>query len=100
MEVAAKMAKNKAQKQKGFTTEDVGVFFITPCAAKVTSVKAPYEKDKSSVDGVISMKDIYLKLLDAMKSEDIEARTSRDGRVRWAGSGGESSVLDRKHSCC
>lgn len=96
MEVAAKMAKNKAQKQKGFTTEDVGVFFITPCAAKVTSVKAPYEKDKSSVDGVISMKDIYLKLLDAMKKgEDIEAleQAGMEG-IRWAGSGGESSALD------
>ncbi|NSW89160.1 MAG: 4Fe-4S dicluster domain-containing protein [Firmicutes bacterium] len=95
MEVAARMAKAKAQKQYGFKEGDVGVFFITPCAAKVTSVKAPYETDKSLVDGAISMKDIYLKLLDAMKDGKVYETLEQAGMegIRWASSGGESSAL-------
>jgi iron only hydrogenase large subunit-like protein len=62
MELAAEIVKNKLSLTKNIPPEDVGVFFITPCAAKVTSVKAPYEKERSFVDGVISIKDIYLRL--------------------------------------
>jgi len=95
MEVAAKMAKNKAMKVHDLSANDVGVFFITPCAAKVTSVKAPYEKDMSAVDGVISMRDIYLKLLNTMdKSKSLEnlEQSSAEG-IRWASSGGEALGL-------
>ncbi|NLY19551.1 MAG: 4Fe-4S binding protein, partial [Clostridiaceae bacterium] len=41
MEVAAKIAKQTAITEKGIKPEDIGLFFISPCAAKVTSVKAP-----------------------------------------------------------
>ena len=96
MEVAAKMAKRKAVEAKGLNPSDIGVFFITPCAAKVTSVKAPYEKQNSSVDGVISIKDIYLKLLSKIeqaKELDQLAQAGYKG-IRWANSGGEGLALD------
>ncbi|RCX08170.1 iron only hydrogenase large subunit-like protein [Anaerobacterium chartisolvens] len=95
MEVAAEIAKNKISKTENMPIEDIGVFFITPCAAKVTSVKAPYEKKKSFVDGVISIKDIYLKLLNSLDkvktAEDLE-QAGYEG-IRWAGPGGESLAL-------
>ncbi len=95
MEVAATIAKKKAADEKGLDPSEIGVFFITPCAAKVTSVKAPYEKEKSSVDGVISIKDIFLKLLGKMekaKEEDQLAQAGFEG-IRWANSGGEGLAL-------
>lgn len=96
MEVAARVAKNKAAKIKNIPLDEIGVFFITPCAAKVTSVKAPYEKEKSFVDGVISIKDVYLKVLNkldaaAVSTEELE-QAGFDG-IRWANSGGESLAL-------
>lgn len=91
MEVAAKIVKGRIAKENKYAPEDIGVFFITPCAAKVTSVKAPYENEKSAVDGVISIKDIYLKLLtsiDKIKKEEQLSRAGFEG-IRWANSGGE-----------
>lgn len=91
MEVAAKISKNRLVKEKGLEPDDIGVFFITPCAAKVTSVKAPYENEKSAVDGVLSIKDLYLKLLsgmDKIKNEELLSQAGFEG-IRWANSGGE-----------
>lgn len=96
MEVAAKIVKNKLHDNQNIPVEDIGVFFISPCAAKVTSVKSPYEKQSSYVDGVISIKDIYIKLLFALEhAEDTLslADASLEG-IDWANSGGESNALD------
>jgi len=66
MEVAAKIAKDEISRNRKIRQEDIGVFFITPCAAKVTSIKAPLDKEKSFVDGAISISEIYLKILSAL----------------------------------
>ncbi len=95
MEVTAKIAKNELHEKHNIAFEDIGVFFISPCAAKVTSVKSPYEKQKSNVDGVISIKDIYLKILAALNNVDESAKLAEAGAegINWANSGGESSAL-------
>ncbi|NLK87040.1 MAG: 4Fe-4S binding protein [Clostridiaceae bacterium] len=95
MEVAAKIVKKKAAEKKGIDPSDIGAFFITPCAAKATSVKAPYESKKSSVDGVISIKDVYLKLISSMdRSNDTELLTKAGFEgIRWANSGGEGLAV-------
>lgn len=97
MEVAARIAKQTAVREKGINPQDIGLFFISPCAAKVTSVKAPYEKKVSSVDGVLSIKDIHIKLLEIMKKMpgDMESELVASGfnGVGWARSGGESYAL-------
>ncbi|MCX7745896.1 MAG: 4Fe-4S binding protein [Clostridia bacterium] len=95
MEVAAQIVKEEILNTKGLLPQEIGVFFITPCAAKVTSIKVPYEKEKSYVDGVISIKDIYLKLLSSLGKvthvEDLE-QAGFEG-IRWANSGGEGLAL-------
>lgn len=97
MELAARIAKNTVSRDRGIPPEDIGVFFISPCAAKVTSVKAPYEKKESSVNGVLAMKDIHIPLMEKMKKipADIESDLIRSGfdGVGWARSGGESYAL-------
>ena len=93
METAAKIVKENIAKKNNISTEDIGVFFISPCAAKVTSVKAPYERVKSYVDGVIAIKDIFLCVYNKLHSGiDVEklSHSSFEG-ISWATVGGESS---------
>src|SRR5690606_15031773 len=59
MEIAAQLARREFSEKRGVSEEDIGVFFITPCAAKMTSIKSPIGRERSSVDGAISMLDIY-----------------------------------------
>lgn len=95
MEVAAKIVKSQICEKTRIPADQVGVFFISPCAAKVTSVKSPYEKQKSNVDGVISIKDIYIKILAALNNPDndkIYCEAGLEG-IEWANSGGESGAL-------
>lgn len=95
MELAAKIVKNEFSKSLKIPQKDIGVFFITPCAAKVTSIKAPYEKEKSFVDGAISINDIYLKIFTSLGDVEKVEKIQEAGfvGVRWANSGGESTAL-------
>jgi iron only hydrogenase large subunit-like protein len=95
MELAAKIVKNEFSKSLNIPQTDIGVFFITPCAAKVTSIKAPYEKEKSFVDGAISINDIYLKIFTTLNNVKKVEQIQEAGfvGVRWANSGGESTAL-------
>lgn len=95
MEVAAKIVKNELHEKLKIDIEDIGVFFISPCAAKVTSVKSPYEKQMSYVDGVISIKDIYLNILSVLNNADNSDKLAEAGLegIDWANSGGESGAL-------
>ena len=44
---------------RGIPREEIGLFYITPCAAKVSAVKAPVGEEKSIIDGVINMNMLY-----------------------------------------
>jgi iron only hydrogenase large subunit-like protein len=94
MELAARIVKTEAIK-KGIPEEDIGICFISPCAAKVTAVKASFEKTKSLVDVVVSIKDIYSEIfgnLMKIRSQEDVVRAGFEG-IRWANSGGESLAL-------
>jgi hypothetical protein len=96
MEVSARISKERAIKEQKLEADEVGVFFISPCAAKATSVKAPYERKSSFVDGVISINDIYLSLLaeltNAKEEENFQLAGYRG--ISWAGSEGERLALE------
>ena len=92
MELAARYAREK-HIQRGIPAEDIGVFFISPCAAKATDVRRPKGFDKSAVDGVFSIKEIYMRVLQiAKETKDptILQKSSQKG-VQWAIKGGVSS---------
>jgi len=95
MEVAAKVARREAVQKSGLPPEKIGVFFISPCAAKATSVRNPLGSSRPLVDGVLSIKEIYLKLLPIMgkieHTEDLS--TCAFAGVNWATSGGEVAAL-------
>ncbi len=96
MEVEARLVR-KELKQKGVKQEEIGIFFISPCPAKVTSVKKTIgqKEEKSAVNGVFSIKDIYIKVLKNIKNltqiEDLERASSKG--ISWAQTGGEASFI-------
>jgi iron only hydrogenase large subunit-like protein len=94
MEIGAKMVKEKLVKEKGIPLDDIGVFFITPCPAKVTAVKEPVGVRKSSVDGVIPIADVYGAILKAIPDVDKECESKASGfGVGWARAGGENAAV-------
>ena len=96
MEVAAKLAKEKALREHPeFTPEDVGVCFISPCPAKASYVKNGFASYNSCVDEVISISDVYFLLIGKMKKDDNVSQLSESGRIGigWARSGGEATAI-------
>ncbi|MDL2233635.1 4Fe-4S binding protein [Ruminococcaceae bacterium OttesenSCG-928-L11] len=98
MHLAAKRAKEEAHGRTGIPSARIGVFFISPCPAKVTDAKNPIGFEKSHVDGVLSMADIYPRLVDKMNRIKTPRPIAESGiiGVSWANSGGESSALIRE----
>ena len=95
MEVAARLARNEVKKQTGLSDDDIGVFFITPCAAKVTEIYSPTTGEKSACNGAIAISKIYPQLTHAMehlKGLEPIANSGLIG-VGWATSGGESAAM-------
>lgn len=100
-EAAAIAARNDAVAKTGLSPEDIGVFFISPCAAKATTIPNPIGFAKSPVSGVISMKSIYTKIVPAMKKlKEIQplSDSTLEG-VNWARSGGEIKALGNVGRC-
>ncbi len=100
MEVAAMIAKTEYCRKHGCKPEDVGVFFITPCPAKMTAIRSPIGQEKSAVDGAISMMEIYGQLLphiDRIIKSPSKSEATYYG-VRWAASSGEASVVCPENS--
>ncbi len=96
-DVAAKIAKEEAAAKTGLDIKDIGVFFISPCPAKVFAVKGNLGVNNSYIDGVLAQSEIYFKLLSEMKKIDKPRELSKSGIVGigWASSGGESAGILR-----
>ena len=95
MEVAAKLAREKAlEEHPELKPEEIGVCFISPCPAKASYVKNGFASYHSQVDEVVSISDIYFRLINAMSHDDV-TELSRSGMIGigWASSGGEASAL-------
>ena len=91
MEAAAILAREEARKKTGLSDSEIGVFFITPCPAKVTSIKAPLTLKKSNVSGAIAAKDAFAKIRPIIETIEEVLPLSVSGRdgIIWAKSGGE-----------
>ncbi len=96
MEVAAKLARERTlQNHPELKAEDIGVCFISPCPAKASYVKNGFADYVSRVDAVVSISDVYFRLINEMKPDSLPEQLSKSGMigVSWATSGGEASAL-------
>lgn len=95
MELAAQIAKDEYSQKYGVDIDEIGAFFITPCAAKMTSIKKPIGSDRCSVDGAISILDIYGPLSSVVGegNHSNKLQNASLNGIAWANSGGEGSSL-------
>lgn len=98
MEISAAQARWEACKKTGLKAEEIGIFFISPCAAKATFIKGSFTVDKSDVDGVISIKDICIHMSRRLQKIESVKDLKGAGRlgVLWATSGGEAEATQAK----
>ncbi len=96
IEVAAAVARERMQAElPDVSPDDIGIFFISPCTAKVSYVKNGFAGSKNNVDRVLSMRDVYFRLIDVMRDIDVPEHTASSGMIGigWASTGGESSAV-------
>ncbi|MBP7262765.1 MAG: 4Fe-4S binding protein [Spirochaetia bacterium] len=90
MEAAARLVKERMYPGR----DDIGVFFISPCAAKVTVSRCPQGTTASTVDGVIGIKDVYLPLRNILPGvPERPLGRARGKGLGWAHIDGESDAL-------
>ena len=95
VDVAAKCAREEAIEKTGLRPEEIGVFFISPCPAKVFALKSGMGLNKPVVDGVLAQSEVYFKLISEMPKIKEPEPLAKIGVVglSWPASGGESSAL-------
>ena len=96
VELAARLSKEEAHKKTGIPMEEIGAIFISPCPAKVTASKMPLGTEKSAVSAVISISEIYPKLISLMHlPENDQESLVQSGKigVAWGTSSGEAAGL-------
>ena len=96
MEIAAKLAKERAKKNHPeLNDSDIGVCFISPCPAKASYVKNGFSTYQSYVDEVVSISDVYFSLISKMRKDENVASLSESGMIGlgWARSGGEATAI-------
>lgn len=100
VEVASRLAKQEAMKKHPeLKEEDIVTVFISPCPAKASYVKNGMYGTDSSIDYVVSISEIYFKLLGAMKAIDTPEVTGSSGTtgISWSTTGGEAMALFNDH---
>lgn len=96
VEVAAVLAAERAMRVTGLPREKIGIIFISPCPSKVTYARSPLGTEKSQIDKVLAIKEVYPQLLAHMKAvgdDPEEIVTSGKIGISWGRSGGEASGL-------
>ncbi|MEG1529016.1 MAG: [Fe-Fe] hydrogenase large subunit C-terminal domain-containing protein [Clostridia bacterium] len=96
VDVAAKLAREKAIKN-GVPEEDIGVYFISPCPAKVFGLKMGIGVKHPYVDRVLSVSDVYMRLVPAMSAlKEIKPMTKMSSvGLNWGVSRGEANAIFR-----
>ena len=93
MEIAARIIR----RHFADSGKNVGIFFISPCAAKVTDVRSPIGSAGSEVNGVIAIKDLYLQLRSALGKCPVQPhRVAGSAGIAWARIDGESDAVGER----
>lgn len=95
MEIAARHVRKRLIKE-GYKDEEIGIIYITPCPAKVTSIKDPIGIDRSNINEAVSTEEIYykiMKIIDKVEPKQQLQRATGKG-IGWARVGGQSYAME------
>ncbi|MBC3797226.1 [Fe-Fe] hydrogenase large subunit C-terminal domain-containing protein [Acetobacterium tundrae] len=102
MALTARLVRKRLREQTNYQNKEIGIFFITPCAAKATMVNNPLisEYDQyDHIDGAIAIKDIFSDVSGLLNDCNLQEsiHNSTPDAFSWAVSGGESEYLKNKN---
>jgi len=86
--------------EQGIPEEEIGLFYITPCAAKIAAVKSPVGENKSVITGVINLDFIYNKVYKSIKQSGknhcmIPHKDELDAKgILWSLTNGEKDTTE------
>ncbi|VBB45812.1 4Fe-4S binding domain protein [uncultured Paludibacter sp.] len=89
----------KTKEDTNINPEEVGIFYITPCASKIVAAKAPEGELKSPIDGAINMKELYNKVYKILLEENNKGLYKKQPNltpdsVNWSLSGTEKQYFE------
>lgn len=97
-EITAREAKRKLAEENGISESDIEAVYITPCPAKVVSIRQPAEGSRSWLDWAIAISGIYPELRRAVSEPDSAPRDELFEDVTygpgWSSLGGISNLLE------
>ncbi|MFW6006742.1 MAG: [Fe-Fe] hydrogenase large subunit C-terminal domain-containing protein [Halanaerobiales bacterium] len=99
VELMAEKARKDIIKKKNLKKEEIGIFLITPCPAKFTTINNPLGMDESFLNGAIAVDKIYEKIREKVDNISIESEKFKNYNtpylgIGWGQSGGEKNVLN------
>lgn len=100
LDIAASYCNQKLIDQ-GIAPDDIGIFYITPCAAKIAAVKSPVGLEDSPIRGVINMDFIFNKIYTSVKQGFVGKSTYQIARldrmkptgILWSLTNGEAECM-------
>jgi iron only hydrogenase large subunit-like protein len=88
-------------KKEGAREEKIGIFYVSPCSAKMVAVNQPLGEKESIVDGIINMKDLYNRVMMILPRKEetdtshFRTNISRDG-ILWSLPRGEARLFKKR----
>jgi len=80
---------------EGAVREEIGLFYATPCIAKIAAVKSPVGESESIVDGIVNMNQLYNEVMKVISDDEVADNSvqrqnlSAEG-INWSLTRGES----------
>jgi len=90
MVIGAMLAREKAKREFNLKDEEIGVFYISPCPAKLLAVTDPIGDYQSSVDWVIPLNTIFGDMYREIKKGDISCSYPSLNGLKWGVAGGQA----------
>jgi Na+-translocating ferredoxin:NAD+ oxidoreductase RNF subunit RnfB len=90
----------KTLTDQGISDDNVGIFYVTPCAAKIAAVKSPVGEESSPINGVINMNTLFNHVYSVIKREEKafcivpEKEQLLPEEMGWTLTGGEAKHIN------
>lgn len=69
----------------GISRENIGIFYISPCSAKMAAVKRPLGESESIIDGLINMEHLYNRIMQVISKNNLEDTSKMREHLRCDG---------------
>lgn len=88
----------KKMDDEGIKASDIGIFYISTCAAKIAAIKSPVGEEISSITGAINMDTLFNKVFKYLKNQsdynDISSKNFDNTFSCWSLTSGEASHIN------